>query len=78
MHNRYGTLSLSDILTPAIDLAANGFPVSHLLAKNIAEDPMVCEFPHLGGRLRPQWQAGSRRRDALPGGPSPHLRAHRH
>ena len=45
MHNRYGTLSLSDILTPAIDLAANGFPVSHLLARNIAEDPMVCEFP---------------------------------
>ena len=45
MHNRYGTLSLSDILAPAIDLAANGFPVSHLLAKNIAEDPMVCEFP---------------------------------
>ena len=45
MHNRYGTLSLSDILAPAIDLAANGFPVSHLLAKNIAEDPMICEFP---------------------------------
>ena len=45
MHNRYGTLSLSDVLAPAIDLAANGFPVSHLLAKNIAEDPMICEFP---------------------------------
>ena len=45
MHNRYGTLSLSDVLAPAIDLAANGFPVSHLLARNIAEDPMICEFP---------------------------------
>ena len=78
MHNRYGTLSLSDILAPAIDLAANGFPVSHLLARNIAEDPMICEFPTSAAVYARNRQAGSRRRAALPGGPRPHLRAHRH
>ncbi len=45
VHARYGTLSLSEVMQPALDLAANGFPVSHLLAKNIAADPMICEFP---------------------------------
>ena len=45
MHQRYGTLPLSDVLSPAIDLAANGFPVSNLLAKNIAEDPVLTVFP---------------------------------
>ena len=44
-HGRYGTLPLSDVLAPAIDLAANGFPVSHLLARNIAEDPVLTVFP---------------------------------
>lgn len=44
-HARYGTLPLSDLFAPAIDLAANGFPVSNLLARNIAEDSMLCEFP---------------------------------
>ena len=44
-HARYGTLSLSEVMGPALELAANGFPVSHLLAKNIAADPMICEFP---------------------------------
>ena len=44
-HARYGTLPLSDVLAPAIDLAANGFPVSHLLARNIAEDPVLTVFP---------------------------------
>ncbi|MQG77562.1 MAG: gamma-glutamyltransferase, partial [SAR202 cluster bacterium] len=45
VHARYGTLSLSEVMQPALDLAANGFPVSHLLAKNIASDPLICEFP---------------------------------
>ena len=44
-HARYGTLSLSEVMSPAMDLASNGFPVSHLLAKNIAADPMICKFP---------------------------------
>ncbi len=44
-HARYGTLSLSEVMQPALELAANGFPVGLLLAKNIAADPMICEFP---------------------------------
>ncbi len=44
-HAHYGTFSLSEVMQPALDLATNGFPVSHLLAKNIAADPMICEFP---------------------------------
>jgi len=44
-HERYGALSLGEVLAPAIDLAANGFPVSHLLSKAIAADSLLCEFP---------------------------------
>ena len=43
--NKYGVLSLAEVFAPAIDLAANGFPTSHMLAKAIAADPLVCEFP---------------------------------
>ena len=28
-----------------MDLATNGFPTSHVLAKAIAADPLICEFP---------------------------------
>ena len=44
-HERYGALKLSEVLDPAIDLAANGFPVTHKLAANIAEDTILCTFP---------------------------------
>jgi gamma-glutamyltranspeptidase / glutathione hydrolase len=44
-HEKYGCLSLADVFAPAIDLAANGFPASHVLAKAIAADPLICEFP---------------------------------
>ncbi|HSF56621.1 MAG TPA: gamma-glutamyltransferase [Candidatus Binatia bacterium] len=44
-HAKYGRLSLADVFAPAIDLAANGFPASHVLAKAIAADPLICEFP---------------------------------
>jgi gamma-glutamyltranspeptidase len=44
-HEKYGRLSLSDVFAPAIDLATNGFPTSHVLAKAIAADPFICEFP---------------------------------
>jgi len=45
LHEKYGTLPLSEIFAPAIDLAANGFPVTHYLAKAIAADKLLCEFP---------------------------------
>ena len=44
-HERYGVLSLAEVMAPAIDLAANGFPVSHLLSSAIAADPLLCRFP---------------------------------
>ncbi len=44
-HEKYGSLSLSAVFAPAVDLAVNGFPTSHVLAKAIAGDPLLCEFP---------------------------------
>ena len=44
-HRRYGLLKLSEALSPAIELAENGFPVSHKLAESIAADTLLCEFP---------------------------------
>src|SRR5262249_47425392 len=44
-HEKYGCLSLADIFAPAMDLASNGFPTSHVLAKAIAADLLICEFP---------------------------------
>ena len=44
-HEKHGTLPLSELFAPAIDLAENGFPVSHVLSKAIASDPLICQFP---------------------------------
>jgi gamma-glutamyltranspeptidase/glutathione hydrolase len=44
-HEKYGRLSLAEVFAPAMDLATNGFPTSHVLAKAIAADPLICEFP---------------------------------
>lgn len=44
-HEQYGSLSLTEVFAPAMDLAVNGFPTSHVLAKAIAVDPLLCEFP---------------------------------
>ena len=44
-HEKYGTLKLSELFAPAIDLADNGFPVSHVLSRVIAGDPLLREFP---------------------------------
>ncbi|MYB15552.1 MAG: gamma-glutamyltransferase [Chloroflexi bacterium] len=44
-HEAIGRLSLGAVLAPAIELAAEGFPVSHYLAGEIAADPLLCQFP---------------------------------
>ena len=44
-HEKYATLKLSELFAPAIDLAGNGFPVSHVLSRVIAGDQLLCEFP---------------------------------
>jgi gamma-glutamyltranspeptidase/glutathione hydrolase len=44
-HEQYGSLSLAEVFAPAMELSVNGFPTSHVLAKAIAADPLLCEFP---------------------------------
>ena len=44
-HEAFGQLSLGQVLAPAIELAAEGFPVSHYLAGEIAADPLLCRCP---------------------------------
>ena len=44
-YEKYGCLSLAEVFAPAMDLATNGFPTSHMLAKAIAADSHICEFP---------------------------------
>ena len=44
-HEKYATSKLSELFAAAIDLADNGFPVSHVLSRVIAGDSLLCEFP---------------------------------
>ena len=44
-HEKHATLPLGELMAPAIDLAENGFPVSHVLSNAIAADPLICQFP---------------------------------
>ncbi len=44
-HDKYATLKLSELFAAAIDLADNGFPVSHVLSQVIAADSLLQEFP---------------------------------
>jgi gamma-glutamyltranspeptidase/glutathione hydrolase len=44
-HGRYGRLSLTSCLEPAISLAREGFPITHKLAAAILEDPLVMAYP---------------------------------
>jgi gamma-glutamyltranspeptidase/glutathione hydrolase len=45
VQEKYGSLTLSEVFGPALDLADNGFPVTHYLSRAIASDPLLCEFP---------------------------------
>ncbi len=45
VHEKHGVLSLAECLAPAIDLASNGFPITHVLARAIAADSLLCRFP---------------------------------
>ncbi len=44
-HEEFGRLPLRQVWDPAIELAADGFPVSHYLAGEIAADKVLCHFP---------------------------------
>src|ERR1700747_1751432 len=43
--DRWGTMSLEQVLQPAIELAENGFPVSERLVGIIAEAVKICKYP---------------------------------
>jgi gamma-glutamyltranspeptidase len=45
VHTRFGRLTLRDVFSPAIDLAANGFPISRKLATSMADEPAFRTFP---------------------------------
>ena len=44
-HGAYGDLKWSEVLEPAIGLAENGFPVSHVVSGAIADDHLLQTFP---------------------------------
>ncbi len=44
-YEKYASLKLPDLFAAAIDLADNGFPVSHVLSRVIAGDSLLREFP---------------------------------
>ncbi|MEE9198165.1 MAG: gamma-glutamyltransferase [Dehalococcoidia bacterium] len=44
-HERHGALKLGQVLEPAIDLAQAGFPISQHLARDIAANRLLCQFP---------------------------------
>ena len=44
-HQRYGKLKLAQAFQPAIDLARDGWPISHRQAESIATDPTLMEIP---------------------------------
>ena len=44
-HKKYATLKLSELFASAIDMAENGFPVSHVLSTVIAGDSLLRESP---------------------------------
>ena len=47
-HGKYGVLKWGEVFEPAIDLAANGFPVSNILSRDITADPPLRSFPRRG------------------------------
>lgn len=56
LHQRYGRLKLTAAFAPAIDLAANGFPVSHKLAQAIAAQPSLREYAPSAAIFAPNGQ----------------------
>lgn len=44
-HDRYGRVPLGVVLTPAIELAEDGFLVTHQLADRLAEEEAIGQFP---------------------------------
>ena len=72
-HERYGVLSLSEVLEPAVELAEEGFPVSHTVANAIAADELLCQFPTSAAIFTRDGRSPKGGRDSLSEGLGPHL-----
>ena len=72
-HERYGVLSLSEVLEPAVELAEEGFPVSHTVANAIAADEFAVPVSNIRGDIYEGRAAPKGGRDSLSEGPGPHL-----
>ncbi len=55
-HSKYGSLSLAQVFDPALDLADNGFPVTHVLSGVIAGDSLIQQFPTSQAIFAPKGQ----------------------
>jgi gamma-glutamyltranspeptidase/glutathione hydrolase len=53
-HARFGRLGRNAVFAPAIDLAQNGFPVSHRLAEYMAAEPGLLSFPSSAAIFAPE------------------------
>ncbi len=58
LHNKFGTLPMTDVLTPAIDYAENGFPVTELIAYYWNRSvPRLSKFPGFSDVFMPEGAA---------------------
>lgn len=57
MHNRFGVLSMKEILQPSIDYAREGFPVTELIAYYLQRSaPILAGFPNFKETFMPDGQ----------------------
>lgn len=57
MHNRFGVLSMKEILQPSINYAREGFPVTELIAYYLHRSaPVLAEFPNFKETFMPDGQ----------------------
>ena len=61
-----GILPISQVLTPAIGLARDGFPVSRKLSGDIASDTFLCNHPASGAIFAPRGRALGPRGNLIP------------
>lgn len=57
LHERHGRLPLAEVFAPAMDLAENGFPVSHKLATAIAGQPALRQYASSAAVFAPDGHA---------------------
>ena len=54
--DRWGTMSFAQVLQPAIELAENGYPLSEVRARIIANTAKIRKYPSTHKDLSAQWR----------------------